>query len=75
MVHRSAGLLHRQHAHLWTTGLDQSGQERAASKAAATSSSRRSAPNGATIWTPIGSPSEVDPAGTEIAGHPVTVIT
>ena len=50
-------LLHRNRSDLWTTGLDQSAQEPAASKAAATSSRRRSAPNGATIWTPTGSPS------------------
>ena len=47
---------------------------RGRSNAAATSSSRRSAPCGATIWTPTGSPSAVSPAGTEMAGQPVTVM-
>jgi hypothetical protein len=50
-------------------------QPRTVSKAAATSSSRRSSPNGATICTPTGSPSVARPAGTEMAGQPVTVIT
>ena len=57
VVHSSAGLLHRIRDRLWTTGLDQGPQEPAASNAAAISSSRRSAPNGATIWTPTGKPS------------------
>ena len=47
---------------------------RAASKAAATANSFRSAPWGATICTPTGSPDGVVPAGTEMAGQPVTVM-
>jgi|tagenome__1003787_1003787.scaffolds.fasta_scaffold20701492_2 hypothetical protein len=75
LVHRSAGSLHRRATHLWTTGSEEQAQDAAASKAAATSSRRRSAPNGATICTPTGRPSRVVPAGTEIAGQPVTVMT
>ena len=59
VVHRSAGPLHRIRRRLWTTGRTGRVRNRAASKAAATSSSRRSAPNGATIWTPTGRPSAV----------------
>lgn len=44
------------------------------SKAAATSSSRRSSPCAATSWIPTGSPARVRPAGTAIAGQPVTVM-
>src|ERR1044072_7561171 len=42
----------------------------AASSAAATSSRKRSAPCGATSWTPTGRPSGVRPNGTEMAGQP-----
>ncbi len=70
-LHRDRPTLHRIRHRLWTSA----GHGADASNAPATSSRRRSAPNGATIWTPTGRPSEVVPAGTEIAGHPVTVIT
>jgi hypothetical protein len=57
------------------SGCGETSQDPSCSKAAATSRRRRSAPNGATTWTPIGRPSAVLPAGSEIAGHPVTVMT
>src|SRR3954452_11733588 len=70
LLHSAGSALHRTSARLWRAP-----QPRIVSSAAAISSSRRSAPKGATTWTPTGSPSVVSPAGTEIAGHPVTVIT
>ena len=74
VLHSNRPIVHRNPRRLWTVR-GPAGQRPAASNAAATSSRRRSAPNGATIWTPTGSPSAVVPAGTEMAGHPVTVIT
>ena len=59
---------------LWIHTAGRSRSPEAASNAAATSSSRRSLPCGPTSWSPTGSPSSVVPAGTEIAGQPVTVI-
>ena len=59
---------------LWIHTAGRSRRPAAPSNAAATSSSRRSRPCGPTSWRPTGSPSSVVPAGTEIAGQPVTVI-
>ena len=55
-------------------GCPQTPASRADSYAAAISSSRRSWPWGATSCRPTGQPSSVVPAGTEIAGQPVTLI-
>ncbi len=46
----------------------------AASKACATPSSGQSARQRPTSWSPTGSPSGVNPAGTEMAGSPVAEI-
>lgn len=74
VVHSICLDVHRGGAAVHSCGRPPVDDQRAASKAAAISSNRRSAPNGATSWIPTGSPSGVVPAGTESAGQPVTVM-
>jgi hypothetical protein len=62
-----------EYSRLWLAHVVWDGEEaRQASSCAATPSSRPSCPSWARSWAPIGRPSGVRPAGTLIAGQPVT---
>ena len=70
-VHRDRSIVHRKPSTLWRAGSSGAGHLEGVRDLEQPTLGRATGP---TSWRPTGQPSGVKPAGTEIAGQPVTVM-